>query len=307
MVSFFITLSALPVFFFLLYKFRSFLSKTLHRLPPGPPGLPIIGNLHQLDTSDLADHLWRLSKLYGPLMSLRLGFIQTLVVSSADMAKEVLKTKDLVFCTRPILTGQKKMSYSNKDVAWSPYNEYWREMRKICNVHLFSLKQVNSFCFVREDEVFTMIDTIKIRISIKQEVINLSEIVMILMSNIVYRVAFGKRPYVYDNEQKEVRRFHELLLECQALLVNFYYRDYFPFMGWLDKLNGSMSRLEKNFKDMDECYQNLIDEHLNRNRPNEMQEDMVDILLKLKQNSDSSMDLTFDNIKAVLMVRNSIL
>ncbi|CAH1442889.1 unnamed protein product [Lactuca virosa] len=301
-VSVLITLLLLPAFFLIiLYKLTSFLSKTVHRLPPGPPGLPIIGNLHQLDTSNLSGHLWRLSKRYGPLMSLRLGLIQTLVVSSAEMAKQVLKTEDLVFCTRPLFTGTKKISYNNKDVAWSPYNEYWREMRKICNVHLFSLKQVNSFCFVREEEVFTMIDTIKNRISIKQEVINLSEIVMILMSNIVYRVAFGKRPYVYDDEQKEVRRFHELLLECQALLVNFYYRDYFPFMGWLDKLNGSMSRLEKNFKDMDECYQDLIDEHLNRNRPNEMQKDMVDILLKLKQNSDSSMNLTFDNIKAVLM------
>ncbi|KAL7616099.1 hypothetical protein Lser_V15G00613 [Lactuca serriola] len=302
MVSFFITLSALPVFliFFLLFKFRSFLSKTLHRLPPGPPGLPLIGNLHQLDTSDLADHLWRLSKRYGPLMSLRLGFIQTLVVSSADMAKEVLKTKDLVFCTRPILTGQKKMSYSNKDVAWSPYSEYWREMRKICIIHLFSSKQVNSFRSVREEEVFAMIDAIKTRISIKKEV-NLSETMMILTSNIISRVAFGNRPYVYDDEQHQVRRFQELLLECQALLVNFYYRDYFPLMGWLDNLNGSIPRLEKNFKEMDECYQEIIDEHLNRNRPNKMQEDMVDILLRVKEDSDSYIDLTFDNIKGVLM------
>ncbi|KAI3736913.1 hypothetical protein L2E82_26901 [Cichorium intybus] len=301
MVSYIITLSALPVFFlFLLSKFRNFLSKTLQRLPPGPPGLPIIGNLHQLDTSDLPDRLWRLSKRYGPLMSLRLGLVQTLIVSSAEMAKEVLKTKDLVFCTRPVLTGQQKISYNNKDVAWSPYNEYWREMRKICILHLFSSKQVNSFRSVREEEVSAMVDTIKTRLSTKQEV-NLSEIVMILTSNIIYRVAFGKRPYVYGDEQQEVRRFHQLLLECQALLVNFYYRDYFPLMGWLDQLNGSIDRLEKNFKDMDECYQQIIDEHLNGNRQNKMQEDMVDILLKLKQDSDSWIDLTFDNIKAVLM------
>ncbi|KAI3698961.1 hypothetical protein L2E82_42902 [Cichorium intybus] len=299
-MPFLVTLSVLAVFFLILSKFKSFLSKPVHRLPPGPPGLPIIGNLHQLDASDLSDHLWRLSTRYGPIMSLRLGLIQTLVVSSAEMAKEVLKTKDLVFCTRPLLTGPKTISYNNKDVAWSPYSEYWREMRKICTLHLFSLKKVNSFGLVREDEVFAMINTIKTEISTKQEV-NLSEIVMILMTNITFRVAFGKRPYVYGDEQPEARRFHELLLECQALLVNFYYRDYFPLMGWLDKLNGSITRLEKNFKEMDECYQELIDEHLNQNRPNKIQDDMVDTLLQLKQDSDFSIELTFDHIKAMLM------
>ncbi|KAJ0786059.1 putative cytochrome P450 [Helianthus annuus] len=99
-------LLAISMFLFLLLNnFRRSLSKTLLPLPPGPPGLPIIGNLHELDTSNFADYLWRLSKRYGPLMSLRLGRVQTLVVSSAEMAKEVLKTKDLIFCNRPVLTG----------------------------------------------------------------------------------------------------------------------------------------------------------------------------------------------------------
>ncbi|KAI3733227.1 hypothetical protein L1987_64447 [Smallanthus sonchifolius] len=85
----------------------------------------------------------------------------------------------------------------------------------------------------------------------------------------------------------------------QAMFVNFYYRDYFPLMGWLDKLNGSIARLEKIFKDIDEFYQELIDEHVNQNRPNKTQDDMVDILLKLKEEYPT--DLTFDHIKGVLM------
>ncbi|KVH98471.1 cytochrome P450 71A1-like [Cynara cardunculus var. scolymus] len=303
MVLFLIAFSALFVFYlFHLSKFKRYLlTKTHLPLPPGPAGLPIIGNLHQLETSNLSDHLWRLSKDYGPLMSLRLGHVQTLVVSSAEMAKEILKTHDLVFCTRPVLTGQQKLSYNNKDVALSPYSEYWRQMKKICTLHLFSAKQVNSFRSVREEEVFDMIDTIKSRIATKQ-VVNLSETVTILTSNMISRVAFGKRTYGYIDEQKEVKRFQELLMECQALLAKFYYRDHFPLMGWLDKLNGSIDRLEKNFNDLDEIYQELIDEHLNPNRPNKTQDDMVDILLKVKQEySNSGMELTFDHIKAVLM------
>ncbi|GJW94855.1 cytochrome P450 [Tanacetum coccineum] len=112
--------------------------------------------------------------------------VQTLVVSSAEMAKEVTKTNDLNFCTRPVLTGLKKISYDNKDLAFSPYSEYWRQMRKICMVNLFSVKHVNLFRGVREEEVFNMIDTIKTQILTKQ-VVNLSETVMILTSNIISR------------------------------------------------------------------------------------------------------------------------
>ncbi|KAI7750522.1 hypothetical protein M8C21_027950 [Ambrosia artemisiifolia] len=290
------TLLATYLFFFFLSKLRKFMSKTLRPLPPGPPRLPIIGNLHQLDTSSLPDYLWRLSKQYGPLMSLRLGLVHTVVVSSADMAKEVLKTKDLIFCNRPVFTGQQILSYNNKDIAFAPYNEYWREIKKTCTLHLFSMKQVNSFHHVREEEVFDMINTLKTRIA-KKHVVNLSETLMVLTSNIISRIAFGRRPSEYNEEQQEVTRFNELLLQCP----NFVYRDHFPLMGWLDKLNGSIGKLEMIFKHMDELYQDIIDEHVNRKDPNNMEDDMVDYLLKLKKESDSSCELTFDHIKAVMM------
>ncbi|KAJ0795652.1 putative cytochrome P450 [Helianthus annuus] len=53
---------------------------------------------------------------------------------------------------------------------------------------------------------------------------------------------------------------------------------------------------------MDEFYQEVIDEHLNQYQSNSinMQDDMVDILLKLKQ--DYSNNITFDHVKGVLMV-----
>jgi hypothetical protein len=74
-----------------------------HRtLPPGPKGIPIIGNLHQLDISNLHLQFSKFSKIYGPLFSLQLGLRQAIVVSSAEIAKEVLRNNDHVFSNRPI-------------------------------------------------------------------------------------------------------------------------------------------------------------------------------------------------------------
>lgn len=70
------------------------------KLPPSPPGPPVLGNLHQLGEVTHRS-LWPLSKKYGPLMYLKLGQFPTIVVSSAKMAKEILKIHDQECCNRP--------------------------------------------------------------------------------------------------------------------------------------------------------------------------------------------------------------
>ncbi|CBI19820.3 unnamed protein product, partial [Vitis vinifera] len=58
---------------------------------------------------------------------------------------------------------------------------------------------------------------------------------------------------------------------------------------------------DKNFKEFDLFYQEIIDEHLDPNRPEPEKEDITDVLLKLQKNRLFTIDLTFDHIKAVLM------
>ncbi|MCD7472197.1 hypothetical protein HAX54_013205 [Datura stramonium] len=79
------------------------------------------------------------------------------------------------------------------------------------------------------------------------------------------------------------------------------FSDYFPLFGWLDKLFGNISRLEKNFKDLDELYEEVIEQHLNSNRPKSMEGDIIDLMLQLKKEQSTPIDLTLDNIKAILM------
>ncbi|KAJ4721533.1 putative Cytochrome P450 [Melia azedarach] len=266
--------------------------------PAGPRGLPLIGNLHQFDSSNPQRYLWNLSKQYGAFMSLRLGFLRILVVSSANMAKEIMKAHDLQFCGRPVFLGPQKLSYNCSDLGLAPYNDYWREMRKIFVVHLFNSNKVKQFRPIREDEIFRMIEKIS-KLAVASTPVNLSEMMMSLTSTITCRLAFGKR---YEDEGTERSRFYSLLNETQAMLGSFFFADYFPFLGWVDKLTGMSSRLEKNFKDCDAFYQEIIDDHLDPKRSTaDQQEDIIDVLLQLQKQRGFKFDLTWDHIKGVLM------
>ncbi|KAH9763648.1 cytochrome P450 71A22 [Citrus sinensis] len=90
-------------------------------LPPSPPKLPIIGNLHQLG---LFPHrsLGALAQRYGPLMLLHLGKVPVLVVSSADAACEIVRTHDVIFANRPKLTPFVKLLNGCIDVSMAPYD-----------------------------------------------------------------------------------------------------------------------------------------------------------------------------------------
>ncbi|GFP84878.1 cytochrome p450 71b36 [Phtheirospermum japonicum] len=176
------------------------------RNPPGPPGLPFIGNLLQFDKANPHIYLQRLSQKYGPLVHLRHGSTPILVVTSSRTAKQILKTSDLSFCSRPPIAGQQKLAYDGIDMAFSPYNQHWRQMRKICVLHLLSPKQVFSFRAVREDEVRRMISKISTRFG---SPCNLSDMAMSLASNLICRVAFGRR---YDDDEYDKMRFDRLIL-----------------------------------------------------------------------------------------------
>jgi len=89
------------------------------------------------------------------------------------------------------------------------------------------------------------------------------------------------------------------------MFTAFFFADYFPFIGgWVDKLTGLSSRLERTFNDLDEFYNEIINDHLDPDKPQSDNEDIVDVLLQFRKERCLSFPLTLDHIKAVLMVNS---
>ncbi|XP_045792374.1 cytochrome P450 71A1-like isoform X2 [Trifolium pratense] len=315
---FLVLLSLLPIFIlFIIHIHKTKSTRRTSLIPPGPKPLPIIGNLHQIDPSSPHHSLWQLSKHYGPIMSLHLGYIPTLVVSSSKMAKEVLQTHDLKFASRPAFLGLRKLSYNCLDLAFAPYSPYWKEMKKLCVLHLFSSQRVHSFRPIRENEVVQLIQKLS-QYDGDEKGVNLSEKMMSFTNTLICKIALGKK-YVFDYEEEvelgsEQRRskLQILLNEAQALLTEFYFSDHFPLLGWVDKVKGTIWRLDKTFKELDLIYQRVIDDHMDnlaRPKSKEQVADIIDILLQMMNDQSLhslSFELTFDHIKALLMEQTQV-
>ncbi|RDX64004.1 Flavonoid 3'-monooxygenase, partial [Mucuna pruriens] len=133
----------------LVYRLIKFITRPSLPLPPGPKPWPIVGNLPHM--GPVPHHsLAALARIHGPLMHLRLGFVDVVVAASASVAEQFLKVHDANFSSRPPNAGAKYIAYNYQDLVFAPYGPRWRLLRKITAVHLFSGKALDEFRHLRQ-------------------------------------------------------------------------------------------------------------------------------------------------------------
>ncbi|GFP88697.1 cytochrome p450 71a1 [Phtheirospermum japonicum] len=191
------------------------LTKTLRRKklnpPPGPKPWPVIGNLNLIGPLP-HQSLHQLSQKYGPLMQLRFGSAPVVVGSSVEMAKIFLKTMDVMFAGRPKTAAGKYTTYNYSDITWSPYGPYWRQARKMCLMELFSVRRLESYEYIRAEELNSFLKEI---LKSSQKPFCLKDCLSTLSLNVISRMVLGKRGYVkrMKTVSKKFDRFLEHVLD----------------------------------------------------------------------------------------------
>ncbi|KAL6348195.1 hypothetical protein AAG906_003061 [Vitis piasezkii] len=141
--------------FFLLQFLRP--SSHATKLPPGPTGLPILGSL--LEIGKLPHRsLARLAKIHGPLITLRLGSITTVVASSPQTAKLILQTHGQNFLDRP---APEALDSPQGTIGWIPADHVWRSRRRVCINHLFTSQSLDSLQHLRYKKVEQLLQHIR--------------------------------------------------------------------------------------------------------------------------------------------------
>ncbi|KAK1299562.1 Cytochrome P450 71A9 [Acorus calamus] len=266
-------------------------------LPPGPRGLPIIGNLHQL--GPLPHRAFKsLSDVYGPLMHLHLGQLPTIIASTPDTARAILKTHDLKFCSLAPVVAQRRLSYGGLGLAFAPYNARWKQARKLAMVEFFSAKRTQYFKHLREQEVEVLMSAIAH--ARERGPVNLSDAFLCLLNNITCREVFGWRA---SGEGECARSgFHEMVTEGVALLGGFTAGDFFPALERpLNVLTGAHARIERNHHDVDEFFESELNSHARNVGMEDDHDDFVSVLLRLPEDPSLDVPLTRDDMKALLL------
>ncbi|BAT80611.1 hypothetical protein LR48_Vigan07g013300 [Vigna angularis] len=294
-----ISLSTILPFFILLFMLINIFwrSKTRNSnsklLPPGPRKLPLIGNIHQIG-SQTHTSLATLARQHGPLMYMQLGELCCIVVSSAEMAKEVMNTHDIIFANRPRVLAADVINYGSKSMSFSPYGSYWRQMRKICTMELLTQKRVESFRSIRLQELSNFVKEISLS---EGSPVNLTEKINSLSYGLISRILFGKK-----SEDQEA--YEEHMKGVDETVGGFSVSDLYPSIGLLQVITGIRTRVEKIHQGMDRVLQNIVRDHRDKTLGafgEEHREDLVDVLLRLQKNGDLEHPLSDTVVKATLL------
>lgn len=160
--------------------------------PPGPWGLPIVGNLTQLGTSPHIE-LAYLSNFYGDLFSVRLGMRKAVVLNSEKVVREALLQRHRHFSSRPPLFTMNVMGVRKFSITFGEYCPV-QVQRKRC-----ALKAIHEIVFRKPDHFNKIVhdvfldfkaDLAKVGAETFQPSIQLKQAV----TKIILNITFGEDP-----------------------------------------------------------------------------------------------------------------
>ncbi|RYQ80772.1 hypothetical protein Ahy_Scaffold1g106954 isoform B [Arachis hypogaea] len=253
MSTFFLYLSLITISFLLTLKLL-FKSRALKNLPPGPPCLPLIGNLHQLK-QPFHRAFYELSQKYGKLFSLWFGSRLVVVVSSQTAAQECFSKNDIVLANRPHFLTGKYIGYNDTTLALAPYGDHWRNLRRIATVEVLSTHRITTFLEIRRDEIMRLVQKLARESSNGFNRVELRSKFSEMTFNTMMRMISGN--------VEEARQFRAIIKELVALGGANNPGDFISVLRWFD-FDGLENKLKRLSKRTDSFLQGLIDEHRSR-------------------------------------------
>ncbi|KAF5178118.1 Cytochrome p450 [Thalictrum thalictroides] len=254
------------------------------KLPPGPFPLPIIGSLFKLGDKPHKS-LAQLAKVHGSLMTIKLGSVTTIVVSSASMAKEVLQTNDLQFSGRTVPDAARILNYHEASLVWSHYSLHWRNLRKLCASQMFTTQRLNENEGIRLMKVKDLINFIR-HSSKSRHAVNIGQAIFSTTLNIISNIMFSVDLAQFNSETAQ--DFKTVVWGILEEVARPNLADYFPLLRPFDP-QGVRRCTASYFEKLDNLFDTLIDQRMQFNKEQNVSKDLLDTLLQYTQENGSKL------------------
>ncbi|KAG2536957.1 geraniol 8-hydroxylase-like [Panicum virgatum] len=264
-------------------------------LPPGPRPLPLIGNLHLLGDQPHRS-LAGLAKIHGPLMSLRLGSVTTVVASSPDVAREFLQRHDAAFATRSVPDAIS--AHARHSVAWLPNSPRWRALRKVMATELFAPHRLDALRHLRREKVRLLVDHVG-RLAQDGTAVDVGRAAFTTALNLLSSTIFS-RDLTNLDDRSESKEFQEVVTEIMEAAGRPNLSDIYPAFAAAD-LQGCRRRVAKLFARLHRMFDVEIDQRRHARKAGQPRKnDFLDLLLDSEMGDNGTAGLDRDTLRSML-------
>nr|AMA07825.1 cytochrome P450 76AD19 [Dianthus caryophyllus] len=259
-----------------------------NKLPPGPKQIPIFGNIFDLGEKPHRSFT-NLAKIYGPLISLKLGSVTTIVVSSSDVAREMFLKSDHVLSNRTIPDSVKAGNHDKLSMSWLPVSQKWRHLRKIAATQLLSTQRLDSSESLRQAKVEKLLEYVQECCNSGLSV-DIGRAVFTTTLSLLSNTFFSKELANYSSSKSQ--EFKQLMWDIMVEIGRPNYADYFPMLGFMDPFS-IRRRLSSYFDKLIGVFQEIISERLSLRKKScgkDNTNDVLSTLLNLYEENELSMD-----------------
>ncbi|KAI3319462.1 cytochrome P450 [Xylariaceae sp. AK1471] len=228
--------------------------------PPGPPRLPLLGNLHQIPLEKGYLKIAELCRKYGShgLMGLQLGpSTHIVVINSWRVARDLLEQRGAIYSSRPPILAAQEVLPPPGDfhLAFLQYGSKWRKERKTFMEFLKS-SEIDKRLPIQEAE------SSQFMYELLLEPERFHEHGFRYHGAIIMASAFGQRGKEYA-DNSEVKRFFDVEKDWAIIIAPGFIppHDIFPFLkimpdfltpwrGWKQKTRSVRQRQQALYQDL---------------------------------------------------------
>ncbi|KAH7686992.1 Geraniol 8-hydroxylase protein [Dioscorea alata] len=269
-------------------------------LPPGPRPLPLIGNFLNIGTLP-HQSCAMLARKYGPIMTIHLGAVTTVVISSASAAQEMFKQHDAALAGRYVYEAINLKNGNEGSVITAQPGPRWRSLRRLQNTMFFTSSRLEAMRGVRAGCVDTLMRRITAASGGGTQPVNVSKLMFLTMFDHIGRIALS-RDVLLDSDWDQIGgAFLYHASQIMELMGKPNSADYVPSLRRLDP-QGIKKKMEFHIGSLLKLVSSFVMERIAGGVRDDKDKDFLDMLLEFAQNQvdeDTKLSPTAININIV--------